>query len=800
MDFIKKHWIHRSAIVIFLLSTMIIFFPSFQGQKLEAGDFTQWWGMAQESRDFKEKTGENTLWTGSMFSGMPNYYIDFQQTKDPIDYIAKVLRAGFDSEVGKFMSGLLAFYFLLIMLGVNPWLSIIGSLVFVYSTNNLVLLNAGHFTKISTIMTAPYIIAGVLLAYRRNMLLGALIFLIGMSLNLKANHPQMTYYLGLVMGLFVVSELVAAIKEKKMTQFAKVSGLLALAGLIAIGTTFNRTLPILEYSKDTMRGAPILQKSKSNDSSSKVDGLAWDYAMNWSNGTKDLLSSWIPLAVGGSSGEKISNDSNFAKALRKKGIPTRANLQAPLYWGSLPITSGPIYFGAVIFFLFFLAAFSVKGSIKWWVVAAVIMTFFLSMGKNFELFNKFFFNYVPLFNKFRTPNSVLSVTVIIIPLLATLGLQDFIKNKNISKSQFLIPGVGFIILTLLIGVLGPGIFDMSSPSDASLAQAEIDPNSIISDRASYLRSSSITSALLMTLTMGIMWLYARGKVKMVLLLSIIAVLSIGDLFFVNNRYISSDNYKSKRQFEANYTPRAVDTQILKDADLSYRVFDNTINTFNSSFSSYFHKTIGGYHAAKLQRYQDIIEYHISKSNMNVINMLNTKYFITGQQGQEEARLNSAAMGNAWFVNSVKFVPDADAEIEALNSFDPLGEAIVHEEFRNELSSTTFKKNGVIRMISYAPNRLVYESNTNSAQLAIFSEVWYGPNKGWKAYINGERVDHIRSNYVLRAMEVPAGQAEIIFEFDPDSNKRGKLISLICNLIFLIATCLYFWKTWKENKV
>jgi len=300
--------------------------------------------------------------------------------------------------------------------------------------------------------------------------------------------------------------------------------------------------------------------------------------------------------------------------------------------------------------------------------------------------------------------------------------------------------------------------------------------------------------------MGIMWLYARGKVKIVLLLSIIAVLSIGDLFFVNNRYISSDNYKSKRQFEANYTPRAVDTQILKDADLSYRVFDNTINTFNSSFSSYFHKTIGGYHAAKLQRYQDIIEYHISKSNMNVINMLNTKYFITGQQGQEEARLNSAAMGNAWFVNSVKFVPDADAEIEALNSFDPLGEAIVHEEFRNELSSTTFKKNGVIRMISYAPNRLVYESNTNSAQLAIFSEVWYGPNKGWKAYINGERVDHIRSNYVLRAMEVPAGQAEIIFEFDPDSNKRGKLISLICNLIFLIATCLYFWKTWKENKV
>ena len=348
METIKKYWIHIAAIAIFLFSTVVMFFPAFQGQRLEAGDFTQWWGMSQESREFTEKTGENTLWTGSMFSGMPNYYIDFQQSKDPIDYIAKVLRAGFDSEVGKFLSGLLAFYFLLILLKVNPWLSIIGSLVFVYSTNNLVLLNAGHFTKISTIMTAPYIVAGVLLAYRRNMFLGALIFLLGMSLNLKANHPQMTYYLGLVMGIFVITEVIAAVREKKVTQFMKVSGLLALAGLIAIGTTLNRTLPILEYSKDTMRGAPILKNSKSSDSSSKVDGLAWDYAMVWSNGSKDLLSSWIPLAVGGSTGEKMSTDSNFAKELRRNNYPTRANLQGPLYWGSLPSTSGPIYFLSLI--------------------------------------------------------------------------------------------------------------------------------------------------------------------------------------------------------------------------------------------------------------------------------------------------------------------------------------------------------------------------------------------------------------------------------------------------------------------
>jgi len=800
MEILKKYWVHLAAFLIFMLSTVVMFLPSFQGKKLNQGDLGEWYAMAQESRDYKKQTGDNALWTGSMFSGMPNYYIDFQQTKDPIDHIAKILRAGFDSEVGKFMSGLIAFYFLLLVLGVNPWLSIFGALVFAYTTNNIVLLNAGHMTKISTIMTGPYIIAGVIVAYRKNLLFGSLIFLLGMSLNLKANHPQMTYYLGIVLGIFVITEIVAAVKRKEIANFFKVSGLLLIAGLLAIGTTANRTLPIYEYSKDTMRGAPILKNNKSSDSSSKVEGLAWDYAMVWSNGAIDILSSWIPMAVGGSNVEKISSETNYAKEMRKRGMSTR-NLRTHLYWGGLPSTSGPIYFGAIIFFLFFLAAFYLKGNVKWWIVSAVIVTFLLSMGKNCGAFNKLFFNYIPLFNKFRTPNSVLSVTAIIIPLLAILGLQDFFKTKRFTKTEILYPGIGFIIFTLLIGILGPGIFDMSNPPyDARIEQMGIGAEVIIAERAILLRSSALTSAFLMAATLGIMWLYSKEKMKMIPAISVIAIMALADLFIINNRYISSDNYQSKRKFEANHNPRPVDTQILKDSDLSYRVLDNTVNTFNSAFASYFHKSVGGYHAAKLQRYEDIRVYHLTQSNMDVFNMLNTKYFITGQPGNEEARLNTAALGNAWFVNKVRLVPDADAEINALSDFDPLGEAIVHNEFSDKLNSTSFDKNGTIKLDSYAPNKLVYHSNTSSPQLAVFSEVWYGPNKGWNAYLNGKKVDHIRSNYVLRALEIPAGQNEIIFAFEPDSNRIGKIISLLCNLIFLIATALYLWRYWKHNKV
>ncbi len=799
MDIIKKNWIHLFAVVLFFLTTVFSFFPAFQGEKLQQSDKIQWLGMAQETREHQEATGETSLWTGSMFGGMPAYYINFKQPSDAIDILAKVMRTGFNNEIGKFMSGMLAFYLLLLLLGINPWIAIIGSIAFAYSTNNLVLLAAGHNTKVATIMISPLLIAGVILAYRKKFLLGGLVFTLGMAMNLKASHPQMTYYLGLLLAIYVLFLFVQAVKSNDILDFFKSSGILVIGLLIALGTTAGKTLPILEYSKDTMRGAPILKNSKSEGSSSKVDGLAWDYAMSWSNGSTDLLSSFIPLAVGGSNRQRISKNTNFGKELKKRGASTR-NLEGPLYWGSLPWTEGPIYFGAVIFFLFFISCFYVKGNMKWWILSAVSLTFLLSLGKNFEGFNRFFFDYVPYYNKFRTPNSILSVTAILIPILAILGLQKFIDTKAFDKKTILYPGIGFILFTLAVGILGPGIFDMSAPGDTRLEQAGIKADLIIADRAAMLRTSAMTAALYMLITLASLWAFATGKLKKAPVLIIIGLIAVMDLFLVNFNYISSEKYQSKRKSEAYFTPRPVDVQILNDKDPNFRVLDNTINTFNSSFASYFHKTIGGNHAAKLQRFEDLRDYHITKNNMNVLNMLNTKYFITGQPGQEDARLNSAALGNAWFVNSVKIVPTADDEIEALSDFDPLGTAIVHQEFKSKLSSTSFDKLGSIKLDSYEPDRLVYTSNASSPQFAVFSEMWYGPNKGWKSYIDDQPVEHIRANYALRAMEVPSGTHKIVFEFKPDSNKTGKLIGLVSNILFLLGSAFYLWTLYKENKL
>jgi hypothetical protein len=800
MDHLKKYAVHLAALVVFFFCAFIHFQPAFQGKKLQQSDTLQWKGMAQEAKAYEEKTGESTLWTNSMFGGMPTYYIWFKQANGPIDYVRKILSLGFTNEVGKFMTGMILFYILLLLLKVNAWLAMFMALAFAFGTNNLVLLNAGHNTKIATLMASPLIIAGVLLAYRSKYLLGTIVFTLGMSINLKSQHPQMTYYLGLVLMIYVLAVFINKIKSGELVDFVKASGFLVIGLLLAVGTTANKTLPIYEYSKDTMRGAPILQQTSGNGSSSEVDGLAWDYAMNWSNGSEDLLQSWIPLANGGSTSEPLDSDSGFAKVLRKNNIPSRS-IRPPMYWGSLPFTSGPIYFGAIIFFLFFIALFTYKDTIKWWVLSAAVLTFLLSMGKNFEFLNRLFFEYFPYYNKFRTPNSILSVTAIIIPLLAALGLQSLVNLKELPLKKTLIAGGGFILFTVFIGFVGPGIFDLSSSGDARLAQNGFDIDVLIDDRASMLRSSALRSAFLMSICLAAIWAYAKGYINKIILFVIVGVFSFGDLYLTNLRYVSSDNYVSERRYQANYTPRQVDKQILSDPDPHYRVLDSSANTFNSSFASYFHKSIGGYHAAKLQRFQDIIDYHIVKNNNKVLNMLNTKYVISGSPQKEQVGLNSAALGNAWFVNSVKFVNTPDEEIQMLNDFDPLGEAIVHKEFKGALKpGTQYDKSGsTINLSEYKPNKLTYAVNANGNQLAVFSEVWYGPDKGWNAYIDGQAVDHIRANYILRALEIPSGQHTVVFEFEPKSNKTGRLISMISSLIFLLLSGYYFWTEYKRIK-
>ncbi len=798
---LKQHWIHGVAIIAFLLTTLIFFYPQYQGKTLRKGDIMQWEGMRKEVKDFKDATGETSLWTGSMFSGMPTYYIQTTDKSNLVQYVIKVMKLGFGGEVGRFLLGMICFYILMLVLKIDPIIGIFGSILFAYTTNNLVLLSAGHYTKISTVLTAPLIIAGVVAAYRNKNLMGMVLFGLGMAINLKSDHPQMTYYLGLIMVIYVIIVLVNAIREGAIAPFIKSSLYLLVGLLLALGSFSSKLLPTLEYSEDTMRGKPILTASNDESSSSQVEGLAWDYATVWSNGWIDLLSSFIPQAVGGSSGEPVSSDSGFAKEMRKRGQNVRSGLKGPMYWGGLPSTAGPVYFGAVVFLLFFIGLFVVKGNLKWWILGGTILTFLISLGHNLEWFNRLLFDYFPAFNKFRTPNSVLSVTAVIIPILAMYTLHKIFSETTIDFKKVLLSGLGFAGFCILLGLVGPMMFDFAANSDPQYAQYGFDTKIFEDDRASMLRSSALKSGFFMLMVCGIIYLFSKSKISKVIAIVIIGLLGMADQFMVNFNYMSPDDYMTKRNFESSYTPRAVDEKILTDNDPHFRVLDRSVDTWNSTFPSYFHKSIGGYHAAKLQRYMDMIERHIAPMNQDVLNMLNTKYIIfkSSQDAPEQVQRNTAALGNAWFINNIKMVNTADEEIDALNIIDPLGTAAIHKEYTSYVSGLVDgQKNGTIKLTSYKPNELVYESTSNTEQLAVFSEVWYGPYKGWNAYIDGAKVDHIRANYILRALKIPSGNHEIKFVFEPSSYATGSIISLICSGLLLVILGLFIWRVYSKG--
>lgn len=793
----KKLLPHIIALLAFLLVAVVYFMPHFEGKRITSSDTVQVSGMNHEAAEFYKETGEVTHWTNSIFGGMPTYQIFSPNNTNLLQHVGKVLGFGMSYPVGMFLIGMMTFYIMLLLIGVNSWLALFGAMFFAFSTNNLILYEAGHSSKLQTIMVSPLIISGMLLVFRKKWLLGLSVFSLGMGLSLFYRHPQMTYYLGLVMLILVLIYTIDAIRNKTIPDLVK-SGLVLVFGLVlAIGSSSSILWSTLDYSEDTMRGAPILSaEGASPSSSSAVDGLAWDYAMGWSNGYSDLLASYIPRAVGGGSIESISKDSAFGKMVRAQN-----DVQAPLYWGGLPSTSGPIYFGALVMFLFLFGAISYKSPIKWWLVIAVIFTMVLSLGKNFEFFNKFIFDYIPMFNKFRTPNSVLSITAILMPILGVLALQEMIKSEDKVKYWKAALWSGGILggLALILGLFGSIFFDFVGNSDARYEQFV---DVLKEDRSSLLRSSAFRSIFFILVGMGAIWAYTKSKISSTILAVVIGLFGLFDLIQVDTRYVSHSDYVSERSYKRNFQPRPVDNKILEDTDLYYRVHDVTTDPFNSASASYFHKTVGGYHAAKLQRYEDVKMRYLVNNNMAVLNMFNTKYFII--PGQEEGsatyQLNPAALGNAWFVSNAEIVDNANQEIDRLNGLDPAVTAIVHKEFDSYLTSKTFDKNGDIKLTAYAPDKLTYQSNSTSDQLAIFSDIWYGPDKGWTATVDGKKVDFIRANYILRAMNVPSGQHEIIFEFRPTSQATGGIIDLISSGLILLLLVYVIYKEWLSKDV
>lgn len=791
---LKKILPHAAAILTFFLLSAIYFLPQLQGKVVQQSDNIQYLGMSQEVRKHYQETGENSLWTNSMFGGMPTYQINTNKAGNLTAQLDKVLRLGFNRPIGYFFVGMLSFYILMMVMKVRPWLALVGAIAFGFTTNNFLLFEAGHNTKLLSIAYLPLIAAGILLAFRSKYIWGAVIFAAGLGLNLQANHIQMTYYMLLTLIILGIAQGIYAAKNDLLPAFGKAVGVLVIAGLLALGSAASNLWVSYEYSKDTMRGEPILEKSASSNnsgiqSSSETDGLAWDYAMQWSNGSLDVFAGVIPGLVGGGSQEPAQGDA-LKKDQRWRSVLQQTGGSAPLYWGSLPFTSGPIYFGAVIFLLFLMGLQLVKGPVKWWLALGTLLTIFLSMGKNMELVNRFFFDFVPLFNKFRTPNSVLSVTAMLLPTLGILGVSNIINNK-VSRDEALralyIGGGIAVAICLFFALLGPSFFDFSSPGDARYAQAGFSLDPLMDARQTAMRNDSLRTLAFVIFSGGFLWAFIKDKINATILIVGLGLLTTIDLWTVGQRYIGSSDFVAARRMEANFTPRPVDEQILKDPDLNFRVLDATVNPFQSSFASYFHKSLGGYHAAKLQRYQDIIDRHLNKNNQKVVNMLNTKYIITpGQDNVPVIQTNMNILGNAWLVSGFQTVPNANAEIDALNTFEPRTQAIVHQEFSDYISGFTPQGNGTIRLTGYEPDVLTYEFNSSTDEFAVFSEVWYGPNKGWQAYIDDQPVDHIRVNYLLRGMKIPAGQHKIVFKFEPQAFYTGKTISLISSLLIVVG--------------
>ncbi|MBK6546924.1 MAG: YfhO family protein [Saprospiraceae bacterium] len=808
---LKKLYPHLLVILIFIVVISYFFYPHWQGKVIQQGDVSSWQGSAREIIDYnKTHPDDPALWTGTMFSGMPSYQISTPMDYNFFNYIQKLLALGFlTGPIAIFFYCSVSFYILYLVLGLNIGFACVGALATSLVTGNFIVYEAGHIPKLVVLSMIGFILAGMILSYRGKWLQGAALFGLGMGINILNNHVQMSYYTFLLMLPLIFSFAYFHFKDKDIKGFLIPSGILTGITVLALLASSSTIFPTYEYAKETMRGGHILStKSGTTDTDINAAGLQWDYAMNWSNGLEDLFSCIIPGAAGGGTSEPIETTSATVKNLRKQGYNPPKRMQAPLYWGSLPFTSGPFYFGAVMCLLFVLGLFTVKGPIKWWIAISVTLGLLLSMGKHFEMLNHFLFNYLPLYSKFRAPSSILSVVSYFFPILGMMAIYQLTQKEQ--KDETLIKKLYYSVgitggICLFFAALGPSFFGFSHPSDPNYLKQGFDTEALIADRKSLMQSDSFRSLLLILASAGILWLYIKNKTSTLVVACVLGALILFDFGGVATRYVHKEDFISKSKKEQSQKPRPVDNQILSDKS-TYRVLDLTVNTFNSAMPSFFHNHVGGYHPAKLQRYQDIIDRHIdpeinqlfafsqnagsdssltaSLSTLSVLNMLNTKYYILGQPGKEVALPNSSAMGNAWLIQNIKFVNSPDEEIADLEKNNLKQFVIIHKEFESKISKTQFDGNGSIKLSSYSPNKLTYEFDSQTDQFVVFSEVWYGPDLGWHITIDGKETELVRANYVLRAAQIPAGKHQIVMEFKPRSFALGKTLSMLCSLLLI----------------
>jgi len=825
------------SLILFIAIALIYTNPVFQGKEIIQHDIVQYKGGAKELLDYRAKHGEETYWSDAMFGGMPTYQTGAQFRGDIIKHVDNALN--FLPKPANYLFLLFAGFFLLGMTAVRNWkYALLGATFFGLSTYFYIIISAGHNGKVHTIAYFAPLLAGILLVYiRKKYLLGFVVTALFMGLQIAANHFQMTYYLFIGIGFLFLSELIRVLlKKSDWKHFGISSGVLALAFLLGIGMNSQRLLANKEYAEETVRGKQILEDEKQNHTSK--DGMNRDAMLMWSYGKLETLNLFIPRIYGGSSQEKGSDRimQNIQDLVQENATSQEEvdnivkGFSSPTYWGEQPGTAGPAYQGAVVCFLAFLGFFFAPKKYKYWILGASMLTIMLAWGSNFVIVSDLFIDFVPLYNKFRAPSSILVVVELLFPLIAIVGLYSFFNNKNLiteyKQKVLMYAGGGVLAFLLLMLVFGKSLLGFYTETEKRYLPPYI-LDYLIDERYGMFREDSIKAIFYVGAVLGVLFLTMKQKLTQNIALIIIGVVSFFDLWSVNKRYLNNDNFVDKEFVQEPFVTEVSDYLIEKAGDNTevqrllaqaemnktlsiltekdkehYRIFNSITSPFNETTTSYFKSSVGGYHAVKLRRYDDLINEYFSvtdnKKTLDILNMLNTKYILLGSLQEPRAEINPNANGNAWFVSDIQFVKTPNEEIKAVGEIDNKKTAVVSVEDQKYFEGKNLQSDStaVIELKNYQPNQLEFKTQSKTPQLAVFSEIYYP--KGWKMLLDGKEVPYIKANYLLRAVFVPAGNHEVRMVFEPEVIEKGKMISMSAFGIFLLLSVSGFLKFRRKN--
>ncbi len=805
---------HAVAILALLILSIIYCKPAMNGKILSQSDNVQWQGMAREAMVYKQAHGITPLWTTSMFGGMPTYQISMETPYDFTNYIPAILTFGLPKPINVLFLSALCFYLLCIVMGTNPWIGFAGAVAYTYASYSPIIIVTGHETKMLAMAYLPAVIAGFVLIIRKKYLLGTGIMALFLTYLIGANHLQITYYFFLILAMIAIAYAIYCVLEKQYRHLI-ISGLLTvLAVLLSVGSNAVTLWTTYEYAKESTRGGiSELTPLAGTPDSKSTGGLDREYAFRWSYGKFETFTMLVPDIYGGSSAGSLDNSSETYKKLTSIGMPEQQVQQLTqhwnLYWGDQSVlgTSGPVYMGAVICFLALLGLFIIRSWHKWWLIAISIAGILLAWGSNFPSFNYFMFDHFPLYNKFRAPSQALIIPQFSFAILAAMTLQELISGRS-SREELLkkLKWTGMILAGILLVIYAasfnfrytnatgsaenPGGDDafhsrLVQMSQGNTQLADELMVALYADRETLFHNDVLRTIIFTGFAFLFLWLFLKNRFKTTWFLAAISLLIVVDLLQVDNRYLNTESFMDESSYSLPFQASAADQQILLDKDPYYRVFNLTASPFDDAMTSYFHKSVGGYHAAKLQLYADLIERQISRNNIQVLNMLNTKYVIVpGKDGQPVAQRNPDALGNAWFVKHILWARDADAEMKALDRLDTRDTVVIDQRYKELVKGVpAFDSTAAISLIANNLNEISYSSTAAAQQFAVFSEVYY--EQGWNAFIDGQPAPYCRVNYALRGMAVPAGKHTITFKFEPSSYYTGIKLSISSYIVMLL---------------